>query len=433
MRKKSLFWKTWIMTFCSLLLTGCIFVFSYTYFAQRNYERGQTEKLAEYKQRIRDEISTSGIQREVLEKYPLQGCFIFISEEGRSVYPIEGEGFIFHSDTPYILEGMNIIDGNSSEYLSEEINVEYENYTYTVNLMLPRIIYSYNVFGDFVPAFMVIGFISTGLISLIYYMYFLRRIKRLNVKMRDMSKMEYQVTQRHQMGDELVELEVHLNEMYLRLQKVLEDRVFFTRGATHKLKTPLMAVIAMLEGMMCKVEGFEDRDYYLQECYFQMEKMTKLVNEILNLSQIEQLHEETAVFHKVMKELISDYEIMAQDKGCKITYLCDDKDMIVKIRENNLNKVLSNLLSNALKYAPENTNINIEMKNRVFSISNKCEELEQDSIAELCEPFVQGANASDGHGLGLYLVKTILEASVIEVEYLIEHGLFVVRIYLPQL
>ena len=427
MRKMSLFWKTWIVTFCSLILTGCIFVLSYSYLAQRSYEQEQAEKLVEYQQTIYDEISANGIQREILAKYPLQGCFVNVSEGEQLIYPAEGEGFLFQTDTSYFLEDLDVIGGDSSEHLSQEMHVEYGEHVYTVTLMMPKVAYSYSAFGDFVPAFVLVGLIATGMISFLYSLYFSRRIKKLNEKMQAMSNMEYCVEEKQLKGDELVELEMHLNEMYLRLQKVLEDRVFFTRGATHELKTPIMATTSMLEGMIWKVEGFEDRDYYLQECYLQMESMTKLVNEILNLSQATQLQEGTTEFYREMKDLISRYEIIAQDSGCKISFVCDDKNMKVKMREENFKKVLSNLLSNALKYAPENSTIRISMEGRMFTISNECMGLEQDNVAKLCEPFVQGANARDGHGLGLYLVKTILNSSGVEIECLIENGVFIVR------
>ena len=427
MRKINLFWKTWIMSFCSLVLTGCVFVISYSYLTQRTYEQEQINKLKEYKQAIYDEISINGIRKEVLEKYPLQGCFINVLEGRKAVYPIEGEGFLFHTDMPYFLDELELIVGGNTEYLQEELIVKYQGHVYTVTLMLPRMAYSYNYFWNFLPTFAIVGFIATGMISFLYSLYFSRRIKRLNNKMQAMSKMEYEVNQKKLKGDELIQLELQLNEMYLQLRKVLNDRIFFTRGVTHELKTPIMAVLSMLEGMLWEVDGFEDRNHYLQECYLQMEQMIKLVNELLNLSQVEQLQEGTTNLLKVMNELILRYEVIAQDKNCEIVFKCDDEHLDINILENNLNKVLSNLLSNALKYAPDNSIINIEIKEQIFSISNECLGLENTDIIEFFEPFVQGENAKEGHGLGLYLVKTILNAAGIKVECLIKNGLFIVN------
>jgi Signal transduction histidine kinase len=427
MRKMKLFWKTWIVMFCSLLLTGYIFVFSYSYLAQRNYKREQTNKLEQYKQIIYDEISKNGVQKEVLERYQFQGCFVEVTEGENIIFPKEGEGFLFHLDTPYVIDELAIIGDVNNEYLMEEIKVEHDSRTYMVTLMIPIISYSNYMLGDFVTTFIVIGVISTGIISVLYSTYFLKRIKKLNEKMQAMSKMNYEVDEKKPMGDELVELENHLDEMYLRLQKLLDDRVFFTRGATHELKTPIMAVSSMLEGMLWKIKGFEEHDYYLQECYMQMESMKKLVNEILELSQIEQIQGGQSKFCPIMEEMIALYDIIAQDRGCKILFVCDDEQLEVKMLENNLKKVLSNLLSNALKYAPENSIINIEMKERNFFISNECTKLAKINVSELCEPFVQGANAEEGHGLGLYLVKTILNYTGIELECLSENELFIVK------
>lgn len=427
MKRISLFGKTWIVIFFSLLLTGLIFVLSYSFLAQKSYEQEQTNKLKEYKQMLSDEISQYGIREKALAQYPLHGCFISIAEGEQHIYPATDEGFIYNTDNPSLLDENVLIENSTGKQLSEKFDVEYKNHTYTVTLLIPRVAYAYSTFEDFVPTFLGVGLIATGLISLLYSLYFSRRIGRLNKKILLMSKMEYQVNENIKNGDELVELEQHLNAMYLQLRKALNDRVFFTRGATHELKTPIMAVTSMLEGMMWNVEGFENREHYLQECYLQMESMTKLVNEILNLSQVEQLQEGTANIYKVVMELNALYEVIAKDNGCQISITCERKDMQVNMLEQNLNKVLSNLLSNALKYAPENSVISINITDDAFSISNQYEGLEAADIKDLCNPFAQGANAKEGHGLGLYIVKTILDSAEMDMECLIEKGMFTVK------
>ncbi|MDR0879147.1 MAG: HAMP domain-containing histidine kinase [Clostridioides sp.] len=422
MKRINLFWKTWIVTFFSLLLAGFIFVFSYSYFVQMSYEKTQTVKLQEFKQNIKMEIDKNGIQKEQLLKYPLQGCFIQIFENEKLIYPPNGEGFFFKTDVDPSSMNNIINEKDSTEYLLDK----FEIHNYTVELMMPKLAYSYDSFKNFIPSFLVIGLVSTGIISFSYSLYFSRRIRSLNQKMQIMSKMEYEVTEEIQVGDELVDLENNLNEMYLRLKKALDDRVFFTRGATHELKTPIMAVSSMLEGMICNVAGFENKEYYLQECYSQMESMSKLVNEILDLSQINQLQVGQTNLYKVMNELIAVYEIIAQDKGCNILFVCDNKQKEIKILENSLYKVLSNLLSNALKYASDNSTINIELKNGRFSISNEYRGEIEGDIEKLSDPFVQGENAKEGHGLGLYIVKTILTSVGMEMQCFLKNQIFVV-------
>lgn len=432
MKRISLFWKTWIVIFFSLLLTGLIFVLSYSYLAQKSYEQEQSNKLREYKQTIRDEISQYGIQEKTLAKYPLRGCLVNISEGDESIYPVPGDAFIFHTDSPSFSDESILINRNTEEYRWEEFDVAYESHLYSVTLIIPMGAYTYSIFEEFIPAFLGVGLIATGLISLLYSLYFSRRIERLNKKILLMSKMEYEVNKSPEKGDELVELEQHLNQMYLQLRKALNDRVFFTRGATHELKTPIMAVTSMLEGMMWNIDGFEDREYYLQECLFQMESMTKLVNEILNLSQAEQLQDGKSKIYEVIMELSTLCEIISKDKGCQILITCDNKGLEVNILKQNLNKVLSNLLSNALKYAPDNSVIDITIKDEVFSISNACVGLKNDAVKDLCNPFVQGENAKEGHGLGLYIVKTILDSAGMETECLLENGVFTVRFELKK-
>lgn len=300
-------------------------------------------------------------------------------------------------------------------------------YMYTVTLIIPIGTYVYNTFEDFVPAFLGIGLFATGLISLLYSFFFSKRIERLDKKMMLMSKMEYKVMNGTKKGDELVELEQHLNDMYLQLRKALHDRILFIQGATHELKTPIMAVTSMLEGMMWNIGGFEDREHYLQECLLQMESMTKPVNEILTLSQVEQLQEGKTNLYETIMELNTLYEIIAKDKDCQILIECENKDLEVALLKHNLNKLLSNLIANALKYAPDHSIIDVTITENMFSIRNVCEGLEKDAIKDLCNPFVQGTNAKEGHGLGVYIVKTMLDSAEMEMECTLEDGIFCVK------
>jgi histidine kinase len=424
-KKINLFWKTWIVIFFSLLLTGLIFVLSYSHLVQKSHEREQVRKLKEYKQQIYDELIQNGMNENLMAQYLHKGCFVNITEGGKSIYPPPTQGFIFRTDT--FLDENIIIAEDTNEYLLNKFDVGYQNHTYSVTLMIPKVAYSYRTFTEFIPTFLGIGLFATGLISFLYSFYFSRRIDRLNKKILRMSNMEDQIERDLPNGDELVTLEQYLNEMYRQLRKALNDRVFFTRGATHELKTPIMAVTAMLEGMIWNITGFEDREYYLQECLLQMERMTKLVNEILNLSQLEQLQEGKTKIYDVILELQNHYEIIAKDKECQIMITCDNEELEINLLKQNLSKVLSNLLSNAIKYTPDQSVIDITITGEMFSISNKCEGLELDATKDLFHPFTLGTNSKEGHGLGLYIVKTILNTAKIEPVYLLENGTFTVK------
>ena len=110
-------------------------------------------------------------------------------------------------------------------------------------------------------------------------------------------ELDYQASQ----GDELKELENNIHAMYQNLQLTMaqlstevttvkrleKDRQVFMRGATHELKTPIMAMTTMLEGMISQVEGFENHEEYLHKCYARLQSMSRLVNKMLEVSKIE--------------------------------------------------------------------------------------------------------------------------------------------------
>ena len=78
-----------------------------------------------------------------------------------------------------------------------------------------------------------------------------------------------------------------------------------------------------------------------------------------------------------------------------------------------LKKALSNILSNAVNYTETERHIKVKLEKSVLSIQNECVPLSPDELQHIFEPFYRPNRARDpangGNGLGLYIVKTILD------------------------
>lgn len=89
------------------------------------------------------------------------------------------------------------------------------------------------------------------------------------------------------------------------------------------------------------------------------------------------------------------------------------EDMSVRLPENQLKKALSNILSNAVNYTEAERHIKVKLEKSVLSIQNECVPLSPDELQHIFEPFYRPNRARDpangGNGLGLYIVKTILD------------------------
>lgn len=445
-KRTSLYWKTWVITAITILITIGLFFLIFSLFATRFLENNQQKKFDQTSNLIFKSVENEGVNQELLEKYMIAGYNVFISYNGQLIYPEYAE-ISFGSSSPSPLfdaqsigEGIEVTPSDSIGQLEavsvttvplmEERTVTYKGIPYLVQIMYPVAVNQdeiKDVFYSIIPYFIVIGLVVSSVISIIYARYFSRKITHLNQTVHSMSTSSAPITYEAQEGDELQDLENSVHHMYQELQFTLqklnqemdtvkrleEDRQVFMRGATHELKTPIMAMTTMLEGMMAQVEGYEDREHYLQACYTRLQSMSRLVNEMLEVSRIESvMFSGEMELKKATEEVIEIYAYMLADKEIELEtgHLTSG---LVHIPKRNLQKVLSNLVGNAVKYTPNQGKIVVISNNQEWQIRNQVKDSQRLKETKIFAPFVSFETECNNefeksHGLGLYIVDTIL-------------------------
>ena len=113
-----------------------------------------------------------------------------------------------------------------------------------------------------------------------------------------------------------------------------------------------------------------------------------------------------------VSELCEPYRLIAETNGLRFQIEIIE-DMSVRLPENQLKKALSNILSNAVNYTEAERHIKVKLEKSVLSIQNECVPLSPDELQHIFEPFYRPNRARNpangGNGLGLYIVKTILD------------------------
>jgi len=194
-------------------------------------------------------------------------------------------------------------------------------------------------------------------------------------------------------------------------------RDFFS-AVSHELKTPVTILKGELDGMILNIGKFKDRDKYLQEAYKTSESIEKLVREIMTLAKLDTINLNVEQFNlsSVVGEVVKRYESLAGEKQLDIQFN-SDSDVFLQADKTQLETVVSNVISNAIKYSffgqSVKINLNIESKFGYLIVENIGVYIEDDEIAKLWEPFYRADKSRNrdtgGSGLGLYIVKTILE------------------------
>ena len=113
---------------------------------------------------------------------------------------------------------------------------------------------------------------------------------------------------------------------------------------------------------------------------------------------------------------------MLEDKRLKLEFIGMEHHMLM--HEKHLSTILSNLLSNAIRYSPSESVISILQDDESFRIENHFD-YDIDNLNSLSKPFVRGINDQDGHGLGLYVVSNTLQKYQFEYNYFVEDERFI--------
>lgn len=278
--------------------------------------------------------------------------------------------------------------------------------------------------------------ISLGLgaaVSFIYAKTITAPVKAISIATFNMRTLEKDAKCNVTSSDEIGELAGNINELYGRLLTTINDlqneiqnvaaadkeKIDFMLTVSHELKTPLTSVKGMLEGMIYNVGVYKDRDEYLTRCGENIDALTTLVNEILDASKLELSPSPEDFISTNIQTLVKDtaatYEMIALSKQVSID-IDVNEDITGLLPAGLFSKALSNIISNAVKYADVGGTVSIYTDNRKLVIENTCNPLSQEERRRVFEPFYSSGQ-NGGHGLGLYLTERILKVCGLTFEF----------------
>lgn len=202
-------------------------------------------------------------------------------------------------------------------------------------------------------------------------------------------------------------------------QKVYEDKVRFLINISHELRTPLTLIHAPLSRLLKTLSP--DEPYYLpiKGIYRQSQRMKDLLNMVLNLRKMEvgetKLQIKPYPMNEWIKEVSEDFRYECEAKNILIRYELDEQITIVNFDKEKCVTILTNLLINALKHSPENSEIIIRSKLnkeqqqiRISVIDQGCG-LNMVDTQKLFTRFYQGSGEQNGTGIGLSYSKILVE------------------------
>ena len=275
--------------------------------------------------------------------------------------------------------------------------------------------------------------VTIVLLSIIISANISKPVKQITAYAKDISNLKFRNKLKINRKDEFKDLVSSLNEMTFNLQqtyaklneaneKLVSDIDFekqqeekkkaLIMTINHEVKTPLAVMKGMIEGMIDGIGRYKDRDKYLSELLKQITTIENITQDLTYSLRLEdKKRDQDVTDSSVIDSYVSDLSIFASQK--KVRLNAEINQCQIKISEELLKILVSNLVKNAVIYAQSNTvNIKGEVFNDtyIFSVRNKGYIPERD-IDQLFNSFyrVKDNNKATGSGLGLYIVRQIAE------------------------
>lgn len=223
--------------------------------------------------------------------------------------------------------------------------------------------------------------------------------------------------------DELAALTRSFNNMADSLERSEELRNEFIANVSHELKTPMTTIAGFADGILDGTIPKDQEDKYLATIADETRRLSRLVRHMLSLSRMKSEGSDLTkrrdfdLNELIIRTLLS-FDGRTEEKHLDVQLQLPEDHMTVTADPDSITQVLYNLLDNAVKFAAEGTEITISLwkqGGRAFvSVKNRGETIPPDDLPLIFDRFHKSDRSRsldrDGVGLGLYLVKSILDA-----------------------
>lgn len=267
---------------------------------------------------------------------------------------------------------------------------------------------------------LLVGFILSFFIGKIL----LYPIKKLQSAMEEVASGNFDVCiPEDSKFDEVEDMYHYFNLMVKELKATETIQTDFISNASHEFKTPLSAIEGYATLLTdCSISK-EEKDLYVEKILFNTRRMNQLVHNVLLLSKLDNHSIKKQNNTYLLDEQIRQSILFLEPKWVEKNIEFDiDFDAIKYYGSESLMvHVWNNLISNAIKFSPQNGIIKMSLKTLekriVFVIEDNGPGVSEDSIKYIFNKFYQSdtSHKEEGYGLGLALVKKIIDLSYGEV------------------
>ncbi len=231
------------------------------------------------------------------------------------------------------------------------------------------------------------------------------------------------ITKRIHMEQALRDKEIQAMELIKKLEKTDELRIAFLSSLSHELRNPLATITMGLDLMDYIEDNKEERQKLKETLKRQAKQLSRLVDDLLNMTRITrnkfELKLEKLELNQLIVQVIEDSNLFFNEKGIKVETKIMQERIYIKGDGARLTQVIENLLHNASKFTPKGGKVTILLKRAqttneaIISIKDTGVGMPMELIKVIFEPYVQAKNnlgkSLGGLGMGLFIAKDVVE------------------------
>ena len=188
------------------------------------------------------------------------------------------------------------------------------------------------------------------------------------------------------------------------IEKEAERQQTFFQNASHELKTPLMAIQGYAEGIQA---GVMDTGSAAEVILEESDRMTELVEELLDISKIDMGRQQLALSEMDIRELLYDsiraVESAAAASGITIAPDFSEEPIMVKCDDTQMRRAVTNILTNGVRYARSELHLTCrtDKRNATIRIQDDGDGIAAEDLPHIFDRFYMGKNGKSGIGLAL--------------------------------
>jgi signal transduction histidine kinase len=208
-----------------------------------------------------------------------------------------------------------------------------------------------------------------------------------------------------------------------RLEELNRLKTYFVSSVSHDLKTPLTSIKLFAERLKSSQDlPLEKKHNYLEIIEGESDRLTRLINNVLDFSKIErgvqQYKFSPANLVEIVKKVLVIMEYQFRMNNFDVNAKYEANNIMANIDADAVSEAIINILSNSLKYYSDKKQINILVKSddayATIDIEDKGKGIDPEDLANIFEPFFRSkdlkVDKAGGAGLGLAIVKHIMDA-----------------------